>query len=238
MGGRGGGRRGRGTKEIATVTADAVRTPRPPLVVASQRAPPACSAAETRSRRSEVARRPMPSQRRRRTSRRCRGRSPPNFRHVGRANPPIFVSNPGQQPLNLGVARKPAPATAHARAWASTKTFLVVRRRQPPVTRPATSMDVTSDSWLLLRVEGGAHVAAPPPRQSAGPAPTRGDAHRRHPSWGPISGNGQNLVHESEFCSLDAATGTTVLHGYRGARSAWPRRRWRKTAIRGQRFDH
>ena len=180
MGGRGGGRRGRGTKEIATVTADAVRTPRPPLVVASQRAPPACSAAETRSRRSEVARRPMPSQRRRRTSRRCRGRSPPNFRHVGRANPPIFVSNPGQQPLNLGVARKPAPATAHARAWASTKTFLVVRRRQPPVTRPATLMDVTSDSWLLLRVEGGAHVAAPPPRQSAGPAPTRGDAHPAH----------------------------------------------------------
>ena len=174
--------RERETKEIATATADAVRTPRPPLVVASQRAPPACSAAETRSRRSEVARRPMPSQRRRRTSRRCRGRSPPNFRHVGRANPPIFLLNPGQQPLNLGVARKPAPATAHARAWASTKTFLVVRRRQPPVTRPATSMDVTSDSWLLLRVEGGAHVAAPPPRQSAGPAPTRGDAHRRHPS--------------------------------------------------------
>ena len=120
--------------------------------------------------------------------------------------PTDFLSNPGQQPLNLGVARKPAPATAHARAWASTKTFLVVRRRQPPVTRPATSMDVTSDSWLLLRVEGGAHVAAPPPRQSAGPAPTRGDAHMRHPSWGPISVKSQNLVHKSEFWSLDAAT--------------------------------
>ena len=122
----------------------------------------------------------MPSQRRRRTSRRCRGRSPPNFLHVRRANPPIFVSNVESHLDNMGVARKPAPATAHARAWASTKTFLVVRRRQPPVTRPATSMDVTSDSWLLLRVEGGAHVAAPPPRQSAGPAPTRGDAHPAH----------------------------------------------------------
>ena len=49
-------------------------------------------------------------------------------------------------------------------------------------------------------------MAAPTPRQSAGPAPTRGDAHRRHPSWGPISGKSQNLVHESEFWSLDAAT--------------------------------
>jgi hypothetical protein len=32
----------------------------------------------------------------------------------------------------------------------------------------------------------------------------------RHPSWGPISVKSQNLVHKSEFCSLDAATGTTV----------------------------
>ena len=104
----------------------------------------------------------MPSQRRRRTSRRCRGRSPPNFRHVGRANPPIFVSNFAYHPLKMAVARQQVPATAHARAWASTKTFLVGRRRQPPVTRPATSMDVTSHSWLLLRVEGGTHVAAPP----------------------------------------------------------------------------
>ena len=108
------------------------------------------------------------------------GRSPPNFLHVRRANPPIFVSNVESHLDNMGVARKPAPATAHARAWSSTKTFLVVRRRQPPVTRPATSMDVTSDSWLLLRVEGGAHVAAPPPRQPGGPAPTRGDAHPAH----------------------------------------------------------
>ena len=45
-------------------------------------------------------------------------------------------------------------------------------------------------------------MAAPPPRQSAGPAPTRGDAHMRHPSWGPISFKSQNLVHESEFWTL------------------------------------
>ena len=236
------GRRGRDpTKEIATSLSQMPcgrpdhrsslpRGERPSLL--------ACSAAETRSRRSEVARRPVPSQRRRRTSRRCRGRSPPNFLHVGRANPPIFLLNPGQQPLNLGVARKPAPATTHARTRSSTKAFLVVRRRQPPVTRPATSMDVTSDSWLVLRVEGGAHVAAPPPRQSAGPAPTRGDAHRRHPSWGPIPFRSQNLVHKSECWSLDAATGTTVTVSYFRSRSSWPRRRWRKTVIYGQRFDH